>query len=249
MSQSSTTDRPRRTRRDTRRAEIASAARSLREGTPHDAARPRAAHPIARHDLAVIALLAALFLASAAAHRGMAAPDAVDIEHGALRLAHPEGWLPPSQRVGQTPRLARAAIQLGGGDEGADSTRERTVYVYPGDPMTHIEVDIRPRPPYTNLPAALALARAIRYGERYAMRDTGSRAIAGRDWFRTEYRYTYGGARSPRIARAVEYAAPSGEALYVVTLHGDARSVAALERKVAPSLALSAERAQRGGAP
>jgi hypothetical protein len=247
MSQSPTNTPSRRARRETRREEIASAARALREGIPYRE-EPRAPSAIARHDLAVLAALLLLLIGGVTTYNRLSAPATAIAEHGALRLAYPAGWLPGLASPPPPAPLARAAAELSGAalDHRAQTTR--TVYAHAADPMTRIEIEIRPRPPYSNLPAALALARAVRYGERYDAHASGARAIAGRDWFRTGYRYAYGGTRSPRVAHAVDYAAPSGETLYVVTLHGDPTSLAALERDVTPTLTLSTERAQRGGA-
>jgi hypothetical protein len=223
------------------------AARSLREGMPYRE-EPRAPGAIARHDLAAVAALFVLLVAGAASYSRLTTPATAVAEHGALQLLYPESWLPGEPSTTSPPPLARAAAELSGRELEPRSETTRTVYAYAADPMTRIEVEVRPRPPYSNLPAALSLARAIRYGERYGAHVAGARAIAGRDWFRTGYRYAYGGTRSPRVAHAVEYAASSGESLYVVTLHGDPVSLAALEREVAQTLTLSAERAQRGGA-
>lgn len=251
MTESSPKRPSKRSRRETRRMDIEAAARALREGAPMGE-EPRPPSAIARYDLVALALLVIAFAAGVTAYRAMVVPEQGIAEHGALKLAYPRRWLPAARRDTPPSPLARAALDLasGAGTNDAAAERaapERSVYISPADPRVRIEVEIRQRPPYSNLPAVLAFTRATRHGEHYGSGETDARAIAGRDWFRTDFRYAYSGARSPRMAEAVEYAAPSGEDLYVVTLHGDARSVAALERDVAPTLTLSTERAQRGG--
>ena len=229
---------------------IALAARALREGAELEDDTPRQPGPFVRHDLAALAILVAIFIGGAVAHRALLAPSSVIAEHSALRLAHPGGWLPATDVAAPRPRLAHAALALSGSvvepDPDAQRAAHRSIHVFPADPIMRVEIEIRRRPPYSNVPAALALARAVRHGERYWTRETHARVIAGRDWYRTGFRYAYGGGRSPRVAEAVEYAAPSGDDLYVITLHGDVRSVAALEREVAPTLTLSTERTQPG---
>ncbi len=205
---------------------------------------------LSRHDVAVVLILALVLAAGAAIHRADARPNLERAEHGGLTLQHPSGWIAPPLEPSPSPPLARAVGALANEDlRGHDATArsKRWQYISPEDPSARIEIEIIPRPPHTNIPAARALARAAEFGERYWRDETVGHPIAGRDWFRTAYRYADKGGPSPSAIEAVEYAATSGDDLYVVTFRGRSAAIEAFEHEIAKTLMLRAE-ARTGGA-
>lgn len=103
-----------------------------------------------------------------------------------------------------------------------------------------MEILVSERPASGNLRSVLALARVARHGEAHWADESTDRTLAGRDWVRTTFRYTYraGERDEPTIARAIEYATLNGRLMYVVTIHGDEESAAELEALVVPTLAV-----------
>jgi hypothetical protein len=186
-----------------------------------------------RHDALVVAVGLMLLVGGAFLHRRLAAPPLAREDQRGLTVGHPAAWLTPA-RVGRP----LTGLAVGGGRGGGPS--HHVVYQSPVSPRSRVEILVGERPASGNLRSALALARVARHGEAHWADESDDRTIAGRDWVRTPFRYTFraGERDEPSIARAIEYATFNGRLMYVVTIHGDEASAAELEALVVPTLAV-----------
>jgi hypothetical protein len=203
-----------------------------------------------RHDLLVIAIALAVFAIGAAAQRRLAAPSLLAMDQLGLRLSRPSGWLPP-RRVGRpVVGLAARTDAADTGDAGLPDPDDPALAALPYhiliqsavDPIARLEIRIAERPTTGNLRSALVLQRVSRHGEAHWAAESTDRTIGGRDWVRTEFRYTYKGSKTdaPRIASGIEYATINGRLLYTVTVHGSDETARRLEALLVPTLAVDA---------
>jgi hypothetical protein len=203
-----------------------------------------------RHDLLVVALAAAVFLAGAIAQHRLAAPALLPMSQLGLQVGRPSGWLPP-RRVGRPTGglAARADVREGVSDlDAPDEPASGAALPYHVviqsalDPVARLEIRVAGRPAAGNLRSALVLERVSRHGEAHWEGNSTDRTIGGRDWVRTEYRYAYKASKAdaPRIATGIEYAIVNGRLLYTVTIHGGDDTARRLEKLLVPTLSVDA---------
>jgi hypothetical protein len=180
---------------------------------PDVSQKPSSGSFFATHDLAVILCALVVLAVGLAFQSGSSRPRLKSFARDGLTVRFPASWLAEPGARGPSFR-------------GEDA-------------LTRLEIFVSPRPQLAvGMEAALELARGQTYGSLYARTSTAHRAVKGREWLRTEYSYALKPAdgHAPRVATAVEYAAESGERLYVVTLHGTDERVRALEPVILTSL-------------
>jgi hypothetical protein len=110
--------------------------------------------------------------------------------------------------------------------------REGGVQFRGEDAVTRLEVRTLPRPePSVGIDGLLELDRGQMYGQMYRRLASERRTIHGREWLRTEFVYAFKPTEehAPRVANAVEIAAPIADKVWVVTLHGPEERVRELE--------------------
>ncbi|MEZ4365009.1 MAG: serine protease [Kofleriaceae bacterium] len=189
--------------------------------------------------LAIVAVFGAAWL-----HRRLVRAPTQPLSAHGLTLAYATTWLPPEPMPEPAPRL------LHGDAPRRPATAElpyRVQLTSSVDSTARLEILVDELPPWSNLVTSLELDRRTRWGELYATVGSEVRSIAGHDWLRTSFRYAHAQAKGdePRLATGVEYATVDREHLYVITLHGSARALAAIERVTASSLRV----ASRSGMP
>lgn len=193
-----------------------------------------------RHDLGVLFFALAVFAGGTLVSRQLATPKQIQFAKSGLQFQRPSGWLPAQSTPAKAAGLANTTSGFGVAKASPSSadTGQHFVYQAPRDSRQRIEVRIGPRPPYRNLRGARAIERLGQYGEFYWEAESSDRSIARRDWVRSEFRYAFKPSKSgsPQIANAVEYATIQDARLYVVTLHGDPKSMTELDKLIAPTL-------------
>jgi len=189
-----------------------------------------------RHDLLVVLVALLLFAGGAAAQRVLAAPALVPIDELGLHVARPKTWLSPV-------RVRPPVSGLAAGVESSAAARpgkvlRHVVYQSAVAATARLEIRIAERPASASLKSALVLGRISRYGDSFTPAESTDRTIGGRDWVRTQYRYPFKSAPgdAPVIATAIEYATINGRLMYVVTVHGDEKTVRRLETLLVPTL-------------
>jgi hypothetical protein len=196
-----------------------------------------------RHDLGVLFFALAVFVGGILITRQLSTPKQIEFSQSGLLFERPVGWLPAQSATTKSAGLASTASGFGVASAGGsiEEPGQHILYQSPRDARQRIEIQIGPRPPYRNLRGARAIERLGQYGEFYWEAASSSRSIARRDWVRTEFRYAFKPSKSgsPQIANAVEYATIQDTRLYVVTLHGDPKSMTALDKLIAPTLRIA----------
>ncbi len=169
-----------------------------------------------RLDLHVVAAaLIVLVLGWAVQRRAGAGEDTREIASAGIRLRVPATWL-AEPRVGAS---AGGPLVVRGEDA---VTRVEIGREEVGSELVSVE-------------STLDLARARRYGELYHRLGQDHRTAGGVTWVRTAFTYAFKPTptHAPRVARAVEYAAPAeGGFTTVVTLHAPEEHIEELERDV-----------------
>ncbi len=193
-----------------------------------------------RLDLGVLFFALAIFAGGTLVTRQLATPKQIPFSESGLQFQRPAGWLPAQSTTSKVAGLARTTSGFGvaHASTSSDASGTHLVYQSPRDSRQRIQVHIGPRPPYRNLRGARAIERLGDYGEFYWEAESRNHSIARRDWVRTEFRYAFKPSKSgsPQIANAVEYATIQDTHLYVVTLHGDPKSMSDLDTLIAPTL-------------
>jgi hypothetical protein len=189
-----------------------------------------------RHDLLVVLVALLLFAGGAAAQRVLAAPALVPIDELGLHVARPKTWLSPV-RVGPPVSGLAAGVESSAAARPGKVLRH-VVYQSAVAATARLEIRIAERPASASLKSALVLGRISRYGDSFTPAESTDRTIGGRDWVRTQYRYPFKSAPgdAPVIATAIEYATINGRLMYVVTVHGDEKTVRRLETLLVPTL-------------
>jgi hypothetical protein len=203
-------------------------------------AAPRRPPPWQRHDLLVVGCAALVALGGGLAHHQLTIPTVTRFERLGLALDRPAGWPRPTAVPAPPLRLAPDAPL----DQPAAAAAPpfHVVFRSPLDPLVTLELEVEARGDLDNPRAAIALARAARYGESYWADESENHNHGGRDWVRTRFRYATKVAHGapPVLGTGIEYAAVAADRLYLVTFHGGDDEVEALEELIAPSLVIGA---------
>jgi hypothetical protein len=207
--------------------------------------RDAAAAPTAwqRHDLVVVAVVAALFVAGAFAHRRLVAPTLTELAQDGLRMSRPTGYFPPEDVPPAATSLA-AFAGVGGDNAVPTPPRFHKLYRTPAGPLMALEIRIEAAPAYRGLGIVLQQSRHDRYGDTLWVASSDERRVGDRARLRTEFRYATRTAPgdAPQIATGIEYAALNGGRLYVVTAHGSESEARRLESLALSTLTLEATR-------
>mgnify|MGYP001561910262 CR=1 FL=1 len=189
-----------------------------------------------RYDILVVVAALGLIAVGGVGYRRMTtAPTVADGRFG-LELVRTTTWFAP-ETVGPPPsRLAagladRPAPPEIPPDLIGEEFPYHVVYTSSVNALVRLEIQVAPRPRYSNVQASLAFARRDRYGELYWAAPSRIQTINGHDWLRTHFRYAYKLSRgdAPRMSQAVEYAALNGDLLYAITMHGSDEEIRQLE--------------------
>jgi hypothetical protein len=196
-----------------------------------------------RHDIIVVLAALVLIAVGGLSYRYMTTAPTVHDGMFGLEFVRTTSWLAP-ETVGPRPsRLAAGVADRPPPPEiPPDLIGEQfpyhVLYTSSLNALVRLEVQIAPRPRYSNMQAALAFARRDRYGELYWAAPSKIQTINGHDWLRTAFRYAYKLSRddAPRMSQGVEYAAINGDLLYAITMHGSDAEIDQLEEVIAGSL-------------
>lgn len=191
-----------------------------------------------RHDLSVLTIALLLFTAGALLAWKQASPSLIVFDESGLHFERLAGWLPGQHPKTRSAGLASTTLGFMPKAPLVEQDSFHIIYRSARDARQRIEVRITPRRSYGNLRGIRAVQRLGQYGEFYWEQSSEEHAIQRRDWLRTEFRYAFKASKSgsPVIANAIEYATIQDTRLYVVTLHGSAETMEALDRHVSPTL-------------
>lgn len=193
-----------------------------------------------RHDLIVVVVATALWVAGALIYRKLVEPKMVEFSQAGLTFQRPTGFFPPVD----VEAPATSFGGLGGLAARADTTaqpatvRYHKLYKTPAGELVALEVLIDRKPRYRGLSIVLQQARRQRYGEFLWVADAEDREVSGAAWARTEFQYATKVAQddAPQVATGIEYATVNGDRLYVVTVHGTRPEAMRLESLVQTTL-------------
>src|SRR5207248_10124523 len=141
-----------------------------------------------RHDILVIVVAFVLILAAGRIHARLVTPPVQAFDDHGLHFERSAAWLKPEVLPPPAPRLVRDA---GGGPIAKDPALYYVAYTSSLDAKARIEVLIDKKPAWSNIVTGLELDRRTRWGELYKLDDSKVLSIAGHDWLRTAYQYSY----------------------------------------------------------